>query len=105
MESPYYLTGRPIWTTVLYVVLFPVMLWMALWWWASTTPTCVWDWLIAFTWFWMPISIPFSIYFMWSKYLKGEYGKMHDFRLLLPLAMIAFLVVNITLNVLRDYFQ
>ena len=104
MEGRYYSERCPIWSTALYVLLFPAVLWMALFWWAATEPCSVWDFLTLFTWSWIPISIPVSVYFMWSRYFKGQYEKIHDFRMLPLLAMAAFIIANFIIDGLERFY-
>lgn len=104
MESRYYSEARPIWPTALCILLFPAVLWMALFWWAATDPSSIWDFLTLFTWSWIPLSIPASIYFMWSKYLKGQYEKINGFRLLPLLAVAAFIIANLIIDGLEGLF-
>jgi hypothetical protein len=68
--------------TVIYVLLFPFLLYMAL---LSSmvsdspriTPFFVG--VIMFIVFCIPLSIPISIYFMWSRYFREQYGKARLF--------------------------
>lgn len=78
-------------STVAYGMLFPIFIWMALLWSASVEPYKA---LVIFSWFWIPISIPFSIYLMWSKYRAGKYKHTIISSLLPLLAFAAFLATN-----------
>jgi hypothetical protein len=81
-------------STVAYGMLFPVFTWMALLWSASSDSSKALEFFIIFSWFLVPISIPFSIYLMWSKYRTGKY-KYAIISCALPLlAFAAFLAVN-----------
>lgn len=77
--------------TVIYVLLFPFLLYMAL---LSSmvsdspriTPFFVG--VIMFIVFCIPLSIPISIYFMWSRYFREQYGKARLFSYI-PFYMMA----------------
>ncbi len=81
-------------STVAYGMLFPVFTWMALLWSASSDFSKALEFFIIFSWFWIPISIPFSIYLMWSRYRTGKYKHTIIFGTLPLLAFATFLVVN-----------
>jgi hypothetical protein len=68
--------------TIVYLLLFPFLFYVALF---SimvfdnphmTTPVGL---LIIFMSFWVPLSIPVSIYLMWSNYSRGQYKRTHLF--------------------------
>ncbi len=88
-------TKRYAWiTTIIYLVLFPFLFMFA------TTSIMIFDspsmsvlfgLSIIFLCFCVPLSIPFTFYFIWSRYSQGEYRKSRRFCLLpLYIAMIAF---------------
>lgn len=93
-----------VFSTAIYLLLFPVLLWGALLWGASTEPSSVWDLLTLFTWFWIPVSIPLSIYFTWSRYCKGKYEYIRLFCLLPVLVLGAFIAANMIIDVLESLF-
>lgn len=81
-------------STIAYAMLFPISTWMALLWSASSDFSKTLEFFIIFSWFLVPISMPFSIYLMWSKYRTAKY-KHTIISCALPfLAFVAFLVVN-----------
>lgn len=81
-------------STVAYGMLFPVFTWMALLWSAASDSSKTLEFFIIFSWFWVPISIPSSIYLMWSKYRTGKYKHTIISCALPLLAFATFLVVN-----------
>ncbi len=95
---------RPILSTILYLLLLPLVLWMALLWGASADPSSIWDFLTLFTWFWVPISIPLSIYFTWSKRCNKRFKNFRLFNLLPLLAFGAFILANVIIEVLEKLF-
>jgi hypothetical protein len=91
--------------TVVYVLLFPVFFYMALFSMMvfdnphMTTPLGL---LIIFMTFWIPLSMPVSIYLMWSRYCRHQYKKA-GFCCALPL--ITFCGVYLMLDVLPAFFR
>jgi len=90
--------------TIIYLLIFLPALWMALLWSAAADPSSVWDFLTLFTWFWIPISIPLSIYFMWSSYRKGKHKSVRFFSSLPLLALGAFIIANAVIEALQSLF-
>jgi hypothetical protein len=87
-------------STVIYGILFPLFTWMALLWSASSDSSKTLEFFTIFSWFWVPISMPFSIYLMWSKYRTGKY-KHTIMSCALPfLAFAAFLIMNAAIRAL-----
>jgi hypothetical protein len=91
-------------STIIYLLLFPIVLWMALLWGAAADPSSICDFLILFTWFWIPASIPLSIYFAWSRYCNRKYQHIRLFSLLPLLALGAFILVNVIIEAIQNLF-
>jgi len=79
---------------IIYSILFPIFFWMALFWNAASDAVRLTDFLTNFTWFLVPISIPLSIYLMWSRYRKGSFEKVFYGCLWPFIAFGIFLFIN-----------
>jgi hypothetical protein len=92
-------------STVVYLVLFPFVCYFALVFVLMTInddKTHFFKWMNVFFKLLIPLSIPISIYFIWSSYLLGQYKKIYLF-CVLPL--ITFLVVSFVLEGLLVLFR
>ena len=87
-----------IWT-IIYLILFPIFSWMALFWSAASDPSSIMEYFTIFTWFWTPIAIPLSIYFMWSKYHVRNYKNVYAYCALPFLAFGAFVLINAIIRI------
>jgi len=91
--------------TIIYVILFPFLFYMAM---LSSMifdnphMTTTLGLSIIFTTFCIPLSIPVSIYLMWSRYFQGLYKKTGFFCTLPPLT---FGAVYFILDVLPFFFR
>ena len=56
--------------------------------------------LMVFSFFWIPISIPISIFLMWSNYYKKKYKKASGYILVPILTLLAFFVSIQTLEMI-----
>ena len=92
-------------STIIYLLIFLPVLWMALLWGAAADPSSIWDFLTLFTWFWIPISIPLSIYFMWFSYRRGKHKRVRFFSSLPLLALGAFIIANAVIEALQSLFS
>jgi hypothetical protein len=81
-------------STIAYLVLCFPFCWTALFWVAATEPIKTRDFVIAFSWFWTPISLPISIYLMWSNYLRKNYKKVFLWCSLPYFAFVSFVLMN-----------
>jgi hypothetical protein len=80
--------------SIIYLIIFPIFSWMALFWNAASDPVYLADFVTNFTWFLVPISIPASIYIMWSRYRIGGFKKVFYAFLLPFVAFGIFLLIN-----------
>lgn len=91
--------------TFLYVVLFPFFFYMAML--SPMVFNCsipaVGIFNIFFT-FLIPLSMPVSVYLMWSRYSQGLYKKTHFFSALPVLVFIAWFILAGALDKLARYF-
>jgi hypothetical protein len=80
--------------TIIYLILFPFLFMFAatsIMIFDSPSMTVFFGLSIIFLCFCVPLSIPFTFYFVWSQYFQGKYKKSRQFCLLpLYIAMIAF---------------
>ncbi len=87
--------------TCIFIALFPALTWMALFWSAAADASTMLDFFVMFTWFWTPLSIPITIYFIWLNYAREDYRKSKLFCCLPFSTFGGFVIANALISLIR----